>query len=1000
MAPSPGSHDGPASGTASHRVSVSSMTSGPHPPTGEAGGSKPGSVHRDGGGGLTQGLPRESVITAVLTATNRISRIVRTQAPPQPQPQPESQREGSPERLESPRVAPAEVTTTEHIEPAAPGSTLGGPYRDDSLDLVVGQVPPFDLEASRVGAGGRGPEQALADYSAAAERWLLTEANLEQYEEFMARGLLMVRNLARCDGRHVIQPQHGWVGLVRDCLAARQPLVRAAAANCVAALATSGSGRDAILKDALIVSRTVQMLKNGLAVGGDNSDTQYAALALANMSLVAGLRQPLLSQGALGAAAEVLRVAGRWFGPQQQAPTQPSMPAGRSGSHCGTGPVSGSAAAVPLAVPAPGDRYARGTDSSGVMGTSPGGGMLGSGGHGNGGANTAAGRKAVQRAAVYITTLLTCIAVDNSGRDQMQMAGIPRLAAELHERCAAAAGAPGGLGADSLLSRRLALLAEATTTAELMEDLLEAGVGGSSGAGWDAIEESYTGINGRMSRSSTQNHGDRAGALSRGVSFVEAGGKVTRAAAALTALQRLVDPETARKDGGGGALNSHQTTQRALSRKQSLAANALDAPLAPPSPSVTFSGATSPPRTSFSDVASVSRRALITPPPPGLAISAGHLGSSATPQPPSPTPPTAGNLGALLRNELGGGSLTRQTRSGSESGVPGGMLGVHFSAAVFNDGQGGAGAGASNGGGVGADDVSSPFRRSHTTHLANPATGGTGPPKSAVRLPHVVGFGSSAPRSNNNTSNGGGAGHTTISHHHGHGQLQPHPPPQSPALMSAGLGPGSPMRPVPPNTLPPSSHSHHDGMHVEDFAGSPPGCSPASMNASPHGAGSGMMLAPSPPCRPRSSAAVSVASARGGGAASMQELSRRMTNTKLNGHEYGSGSSNNSAATAAAALGSCGGGLYSGGGALVPTGTRSGCNSPLPLSRQPSQARLELPFHLVRATTPSSTSSGGKMSRIAAAYGSVGSRAGSITSFGGTGVGTAGGFSRMYTSEL
>ncbi len=54
-------------------------------------------------------------------------------------------------------------------------------------------MPPLDLEASRVGAGGRGPEQALADYSAAAERWLLTETNLEQYEEFMARGLLMVR---------------------------------------------------------------------------------------------------------------------------------------------------------------------------------------------------------------------------------------------------------------------------------------------------------------------------------------------------------------------------------------------------------------------------------------------------------------------------------------------------------------------------------------------------------------------------------------------------------------------------------------------------------------------------------------------------------------------------------------------------------------------------------------------------------------------------------------
>jgi hypothetical protein len=39
---------------------------------------------------------------------------------------------------------------------------------------------------------------------------------------------------------------------------------------------------------------------------------------------------------------------------------------------------------------------------------------------------------------------------------------------------------------------------------------------------------------------------------------------------------------------------------------------------------------------------------------------------------------------------------------------------------------------------MGADDGSAPFRRSHTTHLANPATGGTGSPKSAVKLPHVV----------------------------------------------------------------------------------------------------------------------------------------------------------------------------------------------------------------------------------------------------------------------
>eukprot|EP00198_Chlamydomonas_reinhardtii_P002577 XP_001691913.1 predicted protein [Chlamydomonas reinhardtii] len=486
--------------------------------------------------------------------------------------------------------------------------------------------------------------------SAAAERWLLTETNLEQYEEFMARGLLMVRNLIRCDGRHVVQSPYGWVGLVRDSLAARQPLVRAAAANCVAALAGSGPGRDAIQKDPLIVSRTVQMMH----------------------------------------------------------------------------------------------------------------------GHGNGGVNAvahAAGRKAVQRAAVYTTTLLTCIAVDNSGRDQMQMA---------------------------------------TTTAELLEDLLEAGGGGSSGAGWDVLEDSYNGINARTSRSSTLGYGDRAAAaLSRGVSFADAGAKVTRAAAALNALQRLVDPETARKEGGGGgALSSHQTLQRALSRKQS----------------------------------------------------SGH------------------------------------------------------------------------GGGMGADDVSSPFRRSHTTHLAG---AGTGSPKAAVKLPHVMGFGSNVPRSNHSTGNGDG---------HATPQQPPHP--RQPPPLAAG----SPMRPVPPpGTLLHASHSHHGALHVEDLSGSPPGGSPAAVT-SPHAVGAAsssgmmMMVAPSPPSRPRSSAAASVASIRGGGGVGLQELSRRVRSFEL--QDWGS--------------------------------------------------------YVCR-------SQAGKMSRITAAYGAVGSRAGSgtgMTGGGATGSGAAGGFSRMYTSEL
>ena len=158
MSPSPGLHDGPASGTSSHRVSASSLASahGPHPPAGETGGggagSKLGSVsfaHRDGGGGGSGGAPasngRDSALAALLNASNRMSRVVRSQAQQAvasaaAAAQAAAEREGSPDLVESPSLPPAEVTTTEHIEPAAPGSTLGGPHRDDSLDLVVGQV--------------------------------------------------------------------------------------------------------------------------------------------------------------------------------------------------------------------------------------------------------------------------------------------------------------------------------------------------------------------------------------------------------------------------------------------------------------------------------------------------------------------------------------------------------------------------------------------------------------------------------------------------------------------------------------------------------------------------------------------------------------------------------------------------------------------------------------------------------------------------------------------
>jgi hypothetical protein len=109
-------------------------------------------------------------------------------------------------------VAPPVVTLSEVIEPAAPGCTIGAPLRDDSLDSVVGAVPPLDESAPAM----------VADYASATQRWLLTDKALEQYGEFFARGLLMVRNATRCDARFVVTEHPEWLASVGSSLDSKQ----------------------------------------------------------------------------------------------------------------------------------------------------------------------------------------------------------------------------------------------------------------------------------------------------------------------------------------------------------------------------------------------------------------------------------------------------------------------------------------------------------------------------------------------------------------------------------------------------------------------------------------------------------------------------------------------------------------------------------------------------------------------------------------------------------
>ncbi|EFJ49554.1 hypothetical protein VOLCADRAFT_89881 [Volvox carteri f. nagariensis] len=345
------------------------------------------------------------------------------------------------------------VTETEVIEPAAPGSTLGSSIQDDGLDAAVAPPP---LEHSTV-----------QDYVATAEKWLAMDQTLNHYEELTARGLLMIRNVVRSEPRYAAQESGNWLPLVREGLGSKYGLVRASAASALAAFAAGTPGREAIHKDSQVLPRLMQMLTNGLVSGGgDNYDTQYACLALANMALNALYRQPLVRYGVLPRAADVLRAAIRYLNTQyqQQQQHQPQLQHGTGAGGVamgGAGGIAGGGGGGCVGGPGP----RRGPFRNGI-----------GSGNGSSGDDCARGNTSVVRSGTYVATLLTSWAVEPQGREQLQQYDVPRLASELYERCVAV------LGEDHPLSRRLTLLADACSAAELLQEIA-GGSGGPSGGG-------------------------------------------------------------------------------------------------------------------------------------------------------------------------------------------------------------------------------------------------------------------------------------------------------------------------------------------------------------------------------------------------------------------------------------------------------------------------------------------------------------------------------------
>ncbi|GLI67966.1 hypothetical protein VaNZ11_012301 [Volvox africanus] len=423
------------------------------------------------------------------------------------------------------------VTETEVVEPLVPGSMVGGVVHDDSLDALV--TPPA-LE-----------HNAVADYVATAENWIMTDRMLAHHEELVARGLLMIRNVVRSEPRFAVQNSGTWLPLVRDSLGSKHGLVRAAAASTLAAFAASTPHREALHKDHQVVPRLVQMLTNGLAAGGDNNDTQYACLALSNMALNSSYRQPLLRYGALPRAADVLRAAIQYV-------------------HALNHDASGGAAAGGGG----GGGLHHGKSFKGVSGGGVG---------GNGGNGARQKSSSLLKSAAYVAALLTAWAVEPHGREQLQQYDVPSLASKLYETCVTA------LGDEFPLSRRLALLADTSSAAALLEEIAgvaeEAGVMSSE----SGSQEAQNGEGGNGSPGGhpphPAAHGNPHSHALRGVSFLEAASRGTgpnmgRTAMAMNSLHRLIDADSPSETGTGGIGSQKNVNTRGVSKKQ-LAATAV-----------------------------------------------------------------------------------------------------------------------------------------------------------------------------------------------------------------------------------------------------------------------------------------------------------------------------------------------------------------------------------------------------------------------------------------
>ncbi|GFR48815.1 hypothetical protein Agub_g10767 [Astrephomene gubernaculifera] len=857
-----------------------------------------------------------------------------------------------------PPPTPPTITTTEKLEVVLPGAPVppqqqqvGGvpPLVDTSLDAAVAPPP---LEGC-----------TLAEYATAADHWLLTDSKLEQYEECVARGLLMVRNLVRCEPRFALQPPTSLLATVRDCLGSKHGLIRAAAASALTAFAACSPGRDAIQKDPAVLSRALHMLGMGIAAGCDNLDTQYACLALANVALNASCKQPLLRLGVLSKATDLLRaVINHFNGTNANGNSHASSGSGGGGSSVGAPGGSGAAHGSNGTSNGNGNGYgyvhrlgnnpnnrhgnAGGGSGGGTSGKGTGnaGGKSGnSGGGGGGGGGVKGGPPAsVIRSACFMSTLLTGLAVDAEGREQLQQSGLLDLASELYDRCSTV------LGADHTLSRRLALLGEAGGAAELLEELYDGQTIG-MGVPWDEdFGGSFT------TRASSMG----PSGLLRGVSFADNTGRPAgRAYAAMTALNKMMGTEgPSSTSGGSGVLSSHNSfVARSLSRKRSVSASTAAAAAATaalatsnnnnnisnsiPGSSPLGAGATaSSPRDMPSAPSRPSRRMLSAgsqkhPQPPSASATA------AAPAPPSTSPtthawapiaagptapalasgtatttimlgpsPFAQRMSALNLGESGlqtvgsgnsqaavvGAASQQQQQSSTAMASPssqgGSMLGVHFSAAIFQD----AAAACSS-----QTDDDSCRCRSSTSYLASQLMAQLN--AKSLRLPAVMGFGSSAIRSTCSPAvsfTEGPTGHTPSS------------------MLSQGQG----------AAVLQSRHSAGLPLSHQQLTTQPP-------------EGSGLQHSASSPCRPRSSG-VSVTSGR------MQELQKRLiTNSK---HSMLPDSSR----------------------PLSPTRPRSGSSSSPLLARTDSQtSRMDLPFHLVRSSSIASTATKGKASRVSAAYG-------------------------------